>query len=90
MTRVNAPLRNLNRLRANAVGPIPSVIETIVELQRTKKLDPNVHPRELFDNYRKGVNGGLLKDLLKMGHLTLQSYHGAQIFEALGNQQISG
>ncbi|MCZ8497765.1 hypothetical protein O9929_02640 [Vibrio lentus] len=47
---------NLNRLRCNAVNPY-LVIETIVELQRTKKLaDPNAHPRELFDNYRKGVN----------------------------------
>jgi glutamate synthase (NADPH/NADH) large chain len=68
---------------ANAVNPY-LVIETIVELQRTKKLDPNVHPRELFDNYRKGVNGGLLKIFSKMGISTLQSYHGAQIFEALG------
>ena len=68
---------------ANAVNPY-LVIETIVELQRTKKLDPNVHPREFFDNYRKGVNGGLLKIFSKMGISTLQSYHGAQIFEALG------
>ncbi|MFA0502881.1 glutamate synthase-related protein, partial [Vibrio sp. 10N.222.46.A1] len=67
----------------NAVNPY-LVIETIVELQRTKKLDPNAHPRELFDNYRKGVNGGLLKIFSKMGISTLQSYHGAQIFEALG------
>ncbi|MCL4125862.1 UNVERIFIED_CONTAM: hypothetical protein GTU68_036829 [Idotea baltica] len=68
---------------ANAVNPY-LVIETIVELQRVKKLDPTVHPKELFDNYRKGVNGGLLKIFSKMGISTLQSYHGAQIFEALG------
>ena len=68
---------------ANAVNPY-LVIETIVELQRVKKLDPTLHPKELFDNYRKGVNGGLLKIFSKMGISTLQSYHGAQIFEALG------
>ncbi len=68
---------------ANAVNPY-LVIETIVELQRTKKLDPEVSTKEYFDNYRKGVNGGLLKIFSKMGISTLQSYHGAQIFEALG------
>lgn len=39
---------------------------------------------QYFNNYRKGVNGGLLKIFSKMGISTLQSYHGAQIFEALG------
>eukprot|EP00095_Tigriopus_kingsejongensis_P007501 maker-scaffold538_size144251-snap-gene-0.10 protein:Tk07501 transcript:maker-scaffold538_size144251-snap-gene-0.10-mRNA-1 annotation:"glutamate synthase" len=33
---------------ANAVNPY-LVIETIVELQRTKKLDPNVHPPQVLD-----------------------------------------
>ena len=38
---------------ANAVNPY-LVIETMVELQRTKKLDPeHRYPRELFENYRK-------------------------------------
>ena len=35
-------------------------------------------------NYIKAVNKGLLKILSKMGISTLQSYRGAQIFEALG------
>ena len=35
-------------------------------------------------NYRKGVEGGLLKILSKMGISLLASYHGAQIFEAIG------
>ncbi|WP_076586277.1 glutamate synthase large subunit [Vibrio ostreicida] len=68
---------------ANAVNPY-LVIETIIDLQRTKKLDPAVSPRHLFDNYRSAINGGLLKIFSKMGISTLQSYHGAQIFEALG------
>ncbi|MFW7522558.1 glutamate synthase large subunit [Vibrio ostreicida] len=68
---------------ANAVNPY-LVIETIIDLQRTKKLDPAVSPRHLFDNYRNAINGGLLKIFSKMGISTLQSYHGAQIFEALG------
>ena len=35
-------------------------------------------------NYVKALNNGLLKIFSKMGICTLQSYHGAQIFEALG------
>jgi glutamate synthase (NADPH/NADH) large chain len=35
-------------------------------------------------NYRKGVAKGMLKVMAKMGISTLQSYKGAQIFEALG------
>ncbi|MCP4482664.1 MAG: glutamate synthase large subunit [bacterium] len=35
-------------------------------------------------NYRKAINKGIKKILSKMGISTLQSYRGAQIFEALG------
>ncbi len=36
------------------------------------------------NNYRKAVEAGLLKILSKMGISLLASYHGAQIFEAIG------
>ncbi len=36
------------------------------------------------NNFRKAIDGGLLKILSKMGISTLHSYRGAQIFEALG------
>ncbi|KAI0664581.1 NADPH-dependent glutamate synthase [Cubamyces menziesii] len=39
---------------------------------------------DLMDNYRHSVDGGILKVMSKMGISTLQSYKGAQIFEALG------
>ncbi|SHO56694.1 glutamate synthase large subunit [Vibrio quintilis] len=68
---------------ANAVNPY-LVTETIVDLQHKGKLDAEASISTLFDHYRKGVNGGLLKIFSKMGISTLQSYHGAQIFEALG------
>ncbi|MBN1238883.1 MAG: glutamate synthase subunit alpha, partial [Gammaproteobacteria bacterium] len=38
----------------------------------------------LVASYRKGVAKGMLKVMAKMGISTLQSYKGAQIFEALG------
>ena len=40
--------------------------------------------REALNNYIKAANKGILKILSKMGISTLQSYRGAQIFEALG------
>jgi glutamate synthase domain-containing protein 2/glutamate synthase domain-containing protein 1/glutamate synthase domain-containing protein 3 len=39
---------------------------------------------EALKNYKKGINKGLLKVFSKMGISTLQSYRGAQIFEAIG------
>ena len=45
-----------------------------------KHLDFN----ELSDNYAKAIGKGLLKIMSKMGISTLQSYQGAQIFEAIG------
>jgi glutamate synthase (NADPH/NADH) large chain len=39
---------------------------------------------EAKENYIHALNKGLLKTLSKMGICTLQSYHGAQIFEAIG------
>src|SRR5690606_29968233 len=38
----------------------------------------------LVSVYRKGVVNGMLKDMANMGISTLQSYKGAQIFEAVG------
>ncbi len=35
-------------------------------------------------NYKKAINKGLLKVFSKMGISTLQSYRGAQVFEAIG------
>ncbi|MCA9229149.1 MAG: glutamate synthase subunit alpha [Planctomycetales bacterium] len=39
---------------------------------------------ELVRKYRKGVAKGMLKVMAKIGISTLQSYKGAQIFEAIG------
>ena len=44
----------------------------------------NGTPSEAATRYRKALNKGILKVMSKMGISTLQSYQGAQIFEALG------
>ncbi len=41
-------------------------------------------PIEAKNNYRKGINKGLLRILSKMGISTITSYRGAQLFEAIG------
>ena len=39
-------------------------------------------------NYKKSIDKGLLKILSKMGISLLTSYHGAQIFECIGLNDI--
>ena len=56
---------------------------------RTQKLMANEKIEQITlaqaqQNYRKAVEAGLLKILSKMGISLLSSYHGAQIFEAIG------
>ena len=41
-------------------------------------------------NFIKAINKGLLKTFSKMGISTLQSYRGAQVFEAVGLEPIAG
>lgn len=45
---------------------------------------PKLSVEQALSNYRKALDKGLLKILSKMGISLLTSYHGAQIFEALG------
>ena len=47
----------------------------------------NLDLKSAIKNYHKAVYAGILKILSKMGISTLQSYRGAQIFEALGLAQ---
>jgi len=53
--------------------------------------DVKMGPETASTNYIKAVNKGLLKILSKMGISTLQSYRGAQIFEAVGlSEEVVG
>jgi glutamate synthase (NADPH) large chain len=56
--------------------------EAVNYLIQEKEL--SLDPQKALHNYIKAVDKGLLKILSKMGISTLQSYRGAQIFEALG------
>lgn len=48
---------------------------------------PDADPKQIAQNYRRGINKGLYKILSKMGISTVASYRGAQLFEIVGLAQ---
>ena len=67
---------------ASAINPYLA-FESIDDLIAEGYL-PDVTPEQAVQNFIKAVSKGLLKTFAKMGISTLQSYRGAQIFEAIG------
>jgi glutamate synthase domain-containing protein 2/glutamate synthase domain-containing protein 3 len=65
---------------ASAVNPYLA-LET---LQAGQLQDTGVQPEKAVTHFIKAINKGLLKTFSKMGISTLQSYRGAQVFEAIG------
>ncbi len=70
---------------ADAINPYLA-FESLWQAQRDGLLvgEQYDHDDKIVAAYRKGVAKGLLKVMAKMGISTLQSYKGAQIFEAVG------
>ncbi len=67
---------------AGAVNPYLA-FETLDDMVRQRILVSISHEQAL-KNYVKALNKGILKVMSKMGISTLQSYCGAQVFEAVG------
>ncbi|PKL90018.1 MAG: glutamate synthase large subunit [Ignavibacteriae bacterium HGW-Ignavibacteriae-2] len=73
---------------ANAINPY-LVFETIEDLVNRNQLSENLDYRTAEKNYLKAITKGLYKIISKMGISTIQSYCGAQIFEAIGiNEEV--
>ena len=68
---------------ASAVNPYLA-IETLEDLFKEGAFPHEYTWDKVFKSYMKSVDKGLLKTFSKMGISTLQSYQGAQIFEAIG------
>jgi glutamate synthase domain-containing protein 2/glutamate synthase domain-containing protein 1/glutamate synthase domain-containing protein 3 len=68
---------------ASAINPYLA-IETLEDLAWRGYLPEGVTSEVALKNFIKAVNKGLLKTFSKMGISTLQSYRGAQVFEAIG------
>ena len=73
---------------ADAINPYLA-FEALWSARRAGRLPAEDFPddEKVVARYRKGVAKGMLKVMAKMGISTLQSYKGAQIFEALGLQE---
>ena len=67
---------------AGAVNPYLA-FETLDDMIRQRMLVGITHEKAV-KNYIKALNKGILKVMSKMGISTLQSYCGAQVFEAVG------
>jgi glutamate synthase (NADPH/NADH) large chain len=73
---------------ATAINPYLA-LATIQTRHAAGLLGTALPAEKLAYNYIKAVCDGLLKIFSKMGISTLQSYHGAQVFEILGlNQRV--
>ncbi len=68
---------------ADAINPYLA-FEALWQSRRDGLMDVSLDDDKIVAAYRKGVAKGMLKVMAKMGISTLQSYKGAQIFEALG------
>ncbi len=70
---------------ADAINPYLA-FEALQQARLEGRLDNNDFPNDdkVLSAYRVGVAKGILKVMAKMGISTLQSYKGAQIFEAVG------
>ncbi|MPS71953.1 MAG: glutamate synthase large subunit [Chryseobacterium sp.] len=68
---------------ATAINPYLA-LASIRQMFYDGEFKQDVDLEQLKYNYKKAVGDGLLKIFSKMGISTLQSYHGAQIFEIIG------
>jgi glutamate synthase (ferredoxin) len=70
---------------ASAINPY-LVYESLDGMIGDNMLTDITHDKAVY-NFRKAVVKGVVKTMSKMGISTIQSYHGAQIFEAVGLKQ---
>jgi glutamate synthase (ferredoxin) len=70
---------------ASAINPY--MVNEIISHQVKNKVIQNVSVEKGIDNFNKAIAKGIIKVMNKIGISTLNSYRGAQIFEALGLSQ---
>jgi len=73
---------------ASAINPYLA-LESVENLAFRGDLGDGITPEIAVKHFLKAIKKGLLKTFSKMGISTLQSYQGAQVFEAIGlNKQL--
>ena len=69
---------------ASAINPYLA-LENVEDLVMARRIcGDGITPEIAVENFMKAIKKGLLKTFSKMGISTLQSYQGAQVFEAIG------
>ncbi|MFZ0863893.1 MAG: glutamate synthase large subunit [Candidatus Sulfotelmatobacter sp.] len=68
---------------ASAINPYLA-LESVENLVWRGELGDGITPEVAVKHFMKAIKKGLLKTFSKMGISTLQSYQGAQVFEAIG------
>ncbi|HEY5476971.1 MAG TPA: glutamate synthase large subunit, partial [Tepidiformaceae bacterium] len=73
---------------AGAINPYLS-LDTLRQMRAEGYIDQSISDEEAAHHYLKAVKKGVVKVMSKMGISAIQSYRGAQVFEAIGlNEQI--
>ena len=68
---------------AGSINPYLA-FETLDSMIQQNMIGPEIDHAEAVARYRKAIKKGVVKVMSKMGISTIQSYRGAQIFEAIG------
>ncbi len=71
---------------AGSINPYVA-FETLDDMINQGLIKPEIDHAEAVYRYRKAIKKGVVKVMSKMGISTIQSYRGAQIFEAIGLNQ---
>lgn len=71
---------------AGCINPYVA-FETLDDMINQRLIKPEIDHAEAVYRYRKAIRKGVVKVMSKMGISTIQSYRGAQIFEAIGLNQ---
>jgi glutamate synthase (NADPH) large chain len=70
------------------VGYGASAVNPYLALETIRRVAPELPADKAEKNYIKALKKGLLKTMSKMGISSVASYQGAQIFEAIGIDQV--
>ena len=81
------PHRDADRLRRERDQPVPAARHRRRARRRRPRRRASTTSTRPRSNIVKAIGKGLLKTISKMGISTIQSYCGAQIFEAVGLEQ---
>ncbi len=68
---------------AGAINPYLA-LDSLRQMRRRRSCGEDITPQEAAEHYLKAIKKGVVKVMSKMGISTIQSYRGAQIFEAIG------